>query len=109
MSYTEKGLLNFICDRFRESGLHENEIPFLVNRMIGEGMLSFSKEWVQIKYIPMSDVDEAIGLKTSFDFSIMRRHFVIEESENYVDLRDPEFEKVIDTGYLIHETAINRF
>lgn len=109
ITYTKEGILNFICDRFRESGLYENEIPFLVDRIIQEEMFSFSKERLLIRYIPMSDVDNAIGLETSFDFSIMRRHFVIEETEDPIELMEPEFEGVEDTGYMIHETAINRF
>ena len=107
-SLTEEGLLDFIVEIFKESGLYENEIPFLVDRITEEHMLSFSKEWASIRYIPVADVDDAIGLETSFDFSIMRRHFVIEENNDPIELDKPEFEEVENSGYLIHETAINR-
>jgi hypothetical protein len=39
----------------------------------------------------------------------MRRHFAFYELDTVVDMTEPEYEDVEDTGYVIHETAVNKF
>jgi hypothetical protein len=71
-------------------------------------MLDFSKEYLVINYITMDNVNSQIKLTTTFEFSIMCRHFLIQEQDFPIDLEEPYYELLPDTGYCIHETAINR-
>ena len=105
---SELELQEFISNQFKTSGLFNHEVVYLLKRVINNNMLSFSKEFLIINYIPTKDVNNAIKLTTSYDFSIMRRHFLIQELDNEINLKEPIYEKIEDIGFLIHETAINR-
>ncbi|UCH88726.1 MAG: hypothetical protein JSV49_10820 [Thermoplasmata archaeon] len=105
---TEQELLEFIKIQMRDSGLHENEIEFLIDRITQNKMLDFSSKYLLIRYIPQADVDEAIKIQSDLNFNIIRRHFLIEAVDNHVEMNDPIYEIIEDSGFLIHETAVNR-
>lgn len=103
----ERELEEFLAEQLATSGLYQHEIDYLMGRVAENDMLDFSKEYLFIRYIPTSDVDEAIKLTISHDFAIMRRHFLLQELDYPVISQKPVYETVKDTGFLIHETAIN--
>lgn len=105
---SESDILDFLRNKMSESGLYEHEIEYIICRVAENNMLDQSQGYILINYIPVEDVDRAIQLTTTYDFSIMRRHFVISESNVAVELLAPEFEPVEETGFMIHETAINK-
>ena len=105
---TSSNLINFLEVKMKESGLFDNEISFLITRLNQNDMIEFSSNYLIINYIPMNDVNDVIKITTSHNFEIMRRHFLIYETDLPIELEEPRFEEIIDTGFLIHETAINR-
>lgn len=108
VEFSKNGILDFLEQMLMDSGLHDNEVSFLMDRVAENDMLSFSSDYLLIRYIPMEDVNEAIGLETSFDFEIVRRHFLLQETDEPIEMQVPVFGGVEDSGYFIHETAINR-
>ncbi len=105
----EAGILSHLMEEMVESGLLENEADYVIQRIVNLDMLETEKPYLSIHYIPMEDVNEAIELTTSFEFSQMRRHFVITGRDAPIPMTEPSYEPVEDTGYLIHETAVNYF
>jgi hypothetical protein len=105
----EAGILQHLESEMIESGLLENEAAFLLERIVELDMLDMDKSYMSLHYIPIEDVDEAIKLSTSFEFQQMRRHFAFYEHEGPVDMVEPVYEVVENTGYVIHETAVNKF
>jgi hypothetical protein len=105
----EAGILAFLEEKMLESGLLENEAAFLLERIVELDMLDMDSPYMSIHYIPIEDVDEAIKLCTSFEFQQMRRHFAFYEHDGPVDMVEPVYEVVEDTGFVIHETAVNKF
>jgi len=101
-------IIEFLRYQMHLSGLEENEIDFMIERVESLDMLNFEEEHLLIRYIPMLSVDEAIDLEVREEFQIMRRHFLIEGSDRPVELMEPEFEEISEGPYVIHETAINR-
>ncbi len=104
---TENSLMHIFVNKMRSSGLKDNEIEFLIERVLEKEMLDFDSQYLLIRYIPQSSVDEAIQLEVPEIFSVMRRHFLLESTDEHIQLHDPEFNMVFD-GNIIHETAVNR-
>ena len=105
---TKFDLKLFLREQFERSGLYDNEISDIMQRIEENNMLRFSSNYLIIRYIPIKDVNKVIELKTSFEFSIIRRHFLIQESNEPIDLVIPLYETIENNGFLIHETAINK-
>jgi len=106
---SQSNILDFLREEMRESGLCENEIEFLIQRIMDLDMLDMEKPFMSIHYIPIQDVNRAIRLTTSFNFTQMRRHFAFYEHDQPVEMVEPVYEEIGDTGYVIHETAVNKF
>jgi hypothetical protein len=105
---TKEDLMEFLKHEFIASGLYENEADVLLKRIQNIDMLDFSESYLAIHYIPKKDVDQTMGLETSHEFSVMRRHFWLEELEVPIDMKEPVFEEISESDYIIHETAVNR-
>jgi hypothetical protein len=101
-------LLNILGSLFLDAGLEVNEAEVLLQRIIENDMLSFSGNYLMIKYIPMKQVDQAIDLSTTYDINVVRRHFLIEETGDEQILQVPEFEQFNNNVEYLMETAINR-
>jgi hypothetical protein len=102
-----KELLEFIELKMKISGLEDNEVEFLINRIVENDMLEFEVDHLLIKYIPEVSVDEAIELDIPDGFTLMRRHFLLEASNDNIELMEPSF-NTIKSPFMIHETAVNR-
>jgi hypothetical protein len=100
-------VLFFLRIKMMESGLEDNEIDFLLNRIVKMDMLSFETNYLFIRFIPKDSVDEAILLEVPDDFSVMRRHYLFESSDDPMELVEPEYE-FVNGDHIIHETAVNR-
>jgi hypothetical protein len=107
LQVTEDAVLKILKLKMMVSGLESDEISFIIRRILDEDMLSFETEYLYIRYIPQNSVDEAIQLEVPDVFSVMRRHFLFEASDDRIDLSEPEYE-AISGEYVIHETAVNR-
>lgn len=100
--------LEFLREKFSLSGLYENEVEVLINRILDYDMLEFSGRYLAIRYIPIKDVDQTMTLETSKPFVVLRRHFWIEELDEPMDMQEPLFEYSVESDFIIHETAVNR-
>jgi hypothetical protein len=79
-----------------------------MNRIDTGGMLDFDGVYLAIRYIPENKVDLTISLETSVPFEVMRRHFLIEETEGPVILAEPVLEPALLGSCVIHDVAVNR-
>jgi hypothetical protein len=104
---TEVAILKILKLKMLTAGLEPDEISFILRRIMDNNMLEFETEYLYIRYIPQDSVDKAIQLKIPDYFSVMRRHFLLEASDDPMELEDPEFESV-SGDFIIHETAVNR-
>lgn len=104
----ENDLLDLLMNEMSVSGLTNYEIEFVLNRIVQNDMLDCNDHYLTIRYIPQKNVDEVINLSSSIDFQIMRRHFLIEETDECIPLVDPIFEPIPIGPNIIHETAVNR-
>jgi hypothetical protein len=104
---TEKEILGILMLKMMASGLEFNEVEFLIRRMIDMDMLDFDTKYLFIRYIPQDSVDEAICLDAPDHFSVMRRHFLLEDSDISIEMEEPNFEPCYG-DFIIHETAVNR-
>jgi hypothetical protein len=93
---------------FIDAGLEVNEAEVMLQRIIDHDMLSFSDNYLIIRYIPMNQVDQAIKLTTSYDMENVRRHFLIEETDEEEILHQPVFEQFDNDEEYLMETAVNK-
>lgn len=104
----EEITLEFLRYKMISSGLMKNEVVFLLDRIVENDMLSFDTQYLYLRYVPQEAVDMAIQIDAPDEFTIMRRHFLFEASNEEVELDEPEFKILYEEDLIIHETAVNR-
>ncbi len=95
-----------MMDLFMGSGLTPNESSIMLLRARSLGVLEGEGDIV-LRYIPEEEVNDIIEISSSIPTEMMRRHFLVEVTDDPPILRDPLFEDVPEGPFVIHETALN--